>query len=78
MRKQALSLGRVILIYLAGVVAGVQGGLYLFDVYDDSVADWRSGVIALAFVAAGVAIIALSFRRRGAHPESTPGSPSPS
>ncbi|HET7232501.1 MAG TPA: hypothetical protein VFJ16_21005 [Longimicrobium sp.] len=66
MRRQELSAGRVVLIYLAGVVAGVQGGLYLFDVYDDRVADWRSGLIALAFVAAGVAFIALTFRRRAA------------
>ena len=64
MRRQELSAGRVLLIYVAGVIAGVQGGLYLFDVYDDGVADWRSGLIALAFVAAGLALIARSFRRR--------------
>jgi len=61
--RREVTLGRVLLIYLAGIVAGVQGGLYLFDVYDDSVADWRSGVIALGFVAAGLALVALSFRR---------------
>ncbi|MFL5541441.1 MAG: hypothetical protein ACJ8J0_20815 [Longimicrobiaceae bacterium] len=43
----------------------MQGALYLFDVYDDGVADWRSGAIAVGFVAAGLAAIALSFRRRG-------------
>ena len=63
-RTRELALGRVLLIYLAGIVAGVQGALYLFDVYDDGVADWRSGAIALAFVAAGLAAIALTFRRR--------------
>ena len=62
--RRELTLGRVFLIYLAGIVAGVQGGLYLFDVYDDRVADWRSGVIALGFVAAGLAAIILTFRRR--------------
>lgn len=68
MRKtRELTLGRVLLVYAAGIVAGVQGGLYLFDVYDDRVADWRSGAIALAFVAAGLAIIALSFRRPALH-----------
>lgn len=69
-RKRELTFWRVILIYVAGIVAGVQGGLYLFDVYDDSVADWRSGLIALAFVAAGLALIALSFRRPAARSRS--------
>ncbi|MFL5385654.1 MAG: hypothetical protein ACJ8GN_24315 [Longimicrobiaceae bacterium] len=62
--RRELALGRVLLIYLAGIVAGVQGALYLFDVYDDGVADWRSGAIALGFVAAGLAAIVLTFRRR--------------
>jgi hypothetical protein len=62
MRRRELSAGRVLLIYLAGVAAGLQGGLYLFDVYDDGVADWKSGAIALAFVAAGLALVAASFR----------------
>jgi hypothetical protein len=63
-RKRELTLWRVLLIYLAGIFAGVQGALYLFDVYDDGVADWRSGAIALVLVAAGLATIALTFRRR--------------
>ena len=63
MRRQDLSLGRVLLIYLAGLLAGVQGALYLFDRFDDGVADWRSGLIALAFVALGIGFVAATFRR---------------
>ncbi|HSU17030.1 hypothetical protein [Longimicrobium sp.] len=63
-RRSELTAGRVLAIYLAGIAAGVQGGLYLFDVFDDGVADWRSGLIALAFIAAGLAFIAHTFRRR--------------
>ena len=60
--ERTLSLKRVLAIYAAGLVAGVQGGLYLFDQYDDRVADWRSGAIALALVALGLAFVARTFR----------------
>ena len=66
MRRSNLSLGRVIGIYVAGFAAGIQGALYLGDVYDDGVADWRSGVIALVFVALGAALIRWSFTSRDA------------
>ena len=59
---QTLSIRRVVAIYAAGLVAGVQGALYLFDLFDDGVADWRSGAIAVAFVGMGVALIARTFR----------------
>ena len=60
--ERTLSLWRVLAIYAAGLVAGVQGALYLFDRYDDGVADWRSGALALALVALGVAFVARTFR----------------
>lgn len=50
-------------IYVAGLAAGVQGALYLYDRYDDGVADWRTGAIALAFVALGLAFIVRTFRK---------------
>ncbi len=58
-----LSLRRVLAIYVAGLAAGVQGALYLYDRYDDGVADWRTGAIALAFVALGLAFIVRTFRK---------------
>lgn len=61
--RRALTVGRVLVIYLAGLLAGVQGAIYLFDGYDDGVADWRSGVMALALVLLGLALIARTFRR---------------
>ncbi len=61
MKRREVSLGRVLLIYAAGIVAGVQGALYLFDSFDDGVSDWRSGAIALVFLALGVAIIFRTF-----------------
>ena len=66
MPKRELGLGRVLVIYLAGLVAGVQLALYLFDRYDDGVADARSLWIALAMIALGIGFVAWTFRgRRG-------------
>ena len=59
---RTLSVRRVVAVYAAGLVAGVQGALYLFDLFDDGVADWRSGAIAVALVGLGVALIARTFR----------------
>jgi hypothetical protein len=56
--------GRVLLVYLAGLVAGVQLALYLFDRYDDGVADARSLWISLAFITIGIGLITWMFRRR--------------
>ena len=64
MPRRELSLGRVLLIWLLGLAAGVQGALYLYDSFDDGVSEPLSGAIALAFVGAGLGFIAWSYRRR--------------
>lgn len=64
MRKREMTISRVLLVYLTGLVAGVQLALYLFDRYDDGVADARSLWIALAMIAIGVGFVAWTFRRR--------------
>jgi hypothetical protein len=58
-----LSLGRVVAIHAMGIVAGAQGALYIYDTVDDGVSEPLSGLIALAFLAAGIALIAATFRR---------------
>ena len=63
MRRLELSLRRVLLIYLLGLMAGAQGALYLYDTFDDGVSDPMSGAIALVFVVAGLGAIAWSYRR---------------
>jgi ABC-type uncharacterized transport system permease subunit len=60
---RTLTLGRVVAIYVLGLVAGVQGALYLYDRFDDGVSEPLSGFIALAFLGAGAAVIARTFRR---------------
>ena len=66
MRRIELSIWRVLLIYLLGLMAGVQGALYLYDTFDDGVSEPLSGGIALLFVAAGLGAIAWSYRRGSA------------
>lgn len=64
MRRRELSVGRALAIYAAGLATGVQLALYLFDVLDDGVADVRSGLVALVFLALSLALIARWFRTR--------------
>ena len=54
---------RLIAIYVMGGIAGMQGGLYLADVYDDGIADWRSAAIALVLLALGIGLLAQTIRR---------------
>jgi hypothetical protein len=61
--ERHVSLGRVVAIFVVGVMAGAQGALYVYDTVDDGVSDPLSGGIALVFVAAGIGLIARSFRR---------------
>lgn len=63
MQPRELSIWRVLLIYLLGLLAGVQGALYLYDTFDDGVSEPLSGGIALVFVAVGVGVIVMSYRR---------------
>ena len=60
-RRAELTLTRVLAIYVAGAIAGVQIALYLFDFYDDGVADVRSLLIGLLFLASGLIFAFWSF-----------------
>ena len=57
------SLLGTLLIYLLGVLAGVQTALYLFDYFDDGVAEPLSGWIGVGFLAAGLTVVLLPFVR---------------
>jgi len=64
MRATTMGPARAFAIYLAGLVAGVQSALYLSDYYDDGVADWRSGAVAVVMIALGVGFVLRQFTRR--------------
>lgn len=57
------SLLGTLFIYLLGVLAGVQVALYLFDRFDDGVAEPLSGWIGVAFLAAGLGVVLWPFVR---------------
>lgn len=61
-RRAELSLVRVLAIYVAGAIAGMQIALYLFDFYDDGVADLRSLLIGLLLFALGLILVLQGFR----------------
>lgn len=63
-RTQLIGIGRAFAFYGAGLIAGVQGALYIFDLSDDGIADWRSGMIALVFLAFGLGFVLKSFWSR--------------
>jgi hypothetical protein len=65
MRERRVSIARVLVVYVAGLVAGIQCALYLFDRFDDGVADVRSLYIGLGMVALGLGFVGWSFRTPG-------------
>lgn len=63
-RRAELSLARVLAIYAAGAIAGIQIALYMFDLYDDGIADVRSLLIGVLFLTFGLIFALRSFRAR--------------
>ena len=60
-----IPLAWTLLVLLAGIVAGVQCALYLFDVYDDGVAEPFSGLLGLVFVAIALGLALWPYRDDG-------------
>ena len=58
------SLWQALAVYAAGLVTGVQVALYLFDLYDDGVADPKSGLIGLTFLLVSLTLIVRRWRSR--------------
>jgi hypothetical protein len=59
-----LSLPRVFSVFLFGLVTGIQMALYLYDYYDDGIADVRSLWVGLVMLACSIAFILYSYRAR--------------
>lgn len=59
-----LSIYRVVAIYLLGLLCGIQGALYLYDYYDDGIADVRSALIAAGMILVSLGYVGWTFRRR--------------
>ena len=63
--RAEIGLLRALVFFLAGVIAGVQIALYLFDLYDDGVGDARSGLIGVALLIVGAGFVMWSYRSSG-------------
>lgn len=55
-RRAELSLRRVLLVYAWGLVAGAQIALYLYDYFDNGVAEPLSGWIAIGLASSGLVL----------------------
>ena len=65
MKRQAtLSAGRTLAIVTVSLLAGVQIALFLFDFYDDGVADPLSLVIGIAILMVAIGLAVMPFVRR--------------
>lgn len=64
-RRTEIGVGRALLTMGAGVVAGAQSALYLYDRYDDGVAEPLSGFLGLLFIVVAVGIALWPFLGRG-------------
>ena len=62
-KTQAISLLRAIGFLLVGVVCGIQLALYLYDYYEDGVAELTSLLIGLGMVALATGWVLFSFRK---------------
>lgn len=62
-KSQNISLLRVFGIFALSLVSGIQIALYLYDYYDDGIADAKSLLIGIGMVAAALGFILLSFAR---------------
>lgn len=63
-RRAPISLWRTLAIYVLGLVAGTQVALYLYDRYDDGVAEPLSGALGALFVLVGIVAVAWTYRGR--------------
>lgn len=57
-----ISIGQVLTIFALGLVCGIQAALYLYDLYDDGIADGRSALIAVLLIVLGLGYVLFVFR----------------
>ncbi len=61
---KAHSFLRTLVVFVLGLISGAQVALYLYDYYDDGVADPRSLLIGIVMVGFSVGFIVYSFARK--------------
>ncbi len=61
-KSKKLTLLRVFVIFILGLISGIQVALYLYDYYDDGIADYKSLLIGIIMVVLSVGFIIFTFR----------------
>jgi len=61
-RSKKLTMNRVFIIYTFGLITGIQVALYLYDYYDNGIADIKSLLIGMVMAVLSIAFILYSFR----------------
>jgi hypothetical protein len=62
-KSKPLSIYRAMGFLALGVISGIQIALYMYDYYDDGVADVKSLLIGIVILIASVSFVLYSFRR---------------
>ena len=63
-KSRRLTIFRALAFLLLGVLSGIQIALYLYDYYDDGIAEFGSLLIGLAMLAASIGFVAYSYRQK--------------
>jgi len=50
-KSKHITLTRVTIIFFLGLISGIQIALYMYDYFDDGVADYKSLLIGIAMIA---------------------------
>lgn len=73
-KSKQMSLSRVLGIFVLGLVSGAQIALYLYDYYDDGIADSNSLLIGIGMIGVSLGFVLYAFAyKRGSAPESDSG-----
>ena len=64
-RTRQISVFRAIGFLTLGVISGIQIALYMYDYYDDGIADVKSLLIGIGMLLASTSFVLNSFRRKG-------------
>ncbi len=61
-KAKKISILRVMIILALGVITGIQIALYLFDYFDDQIADSTSLIIGIAFLILSIGVVLFTFK----------------
>jgi hypothetical protein len=61
-KSKKITLRRVFGIFLFGLISGIQIALYMYDYYDDGIADYKSLLIGIAMIILSIGFILYTFR----------------